>query len=116
MDPKKAPPKTRPAFYLFICPDSFLCQAKLKQMLAATPLKSGAWQKRIYWGDEEPTASFFEQFNSGSLLGESTCLLVYNCQAWSAATFKKLETAFRNLAPSCWPFLAFQGAWKAGEP
>ena len=106
----------RPAFYFFICPDSWLNSQKADELLAQYPPVQGSWQKRIFWGDEEPSGSFFEYFDSGGLFATSTCLLVHEAERWKDKTWKKINAMLPRLSPYCWPMFCLEGEWSRGAP
>ena len=108
--------KSRPAFSLLICPDSFLCQRELSHLLSATPPSQGTWQKCVYWGDEAPGPAFFDQIRSTGLLENWQYLYVHNAEQWNAESWKKVNKALTRISPTCWPIFALQGPWQNGAP
>ncbi|MBO4335113.1 MAG: DNA polymerase III subunit delta [Desulfovibrio sp.] len=106
----------RPAFSFFICPDSWLARQKADELLAQYPPSQGSWQKKIFWGDEEPSGSFFEHFDGGGFFATSTCLLVYAAELWKPKIWEKINTMLARLSPYCWPMFCLETEWSRGAP
>ena len=106
----------RPGFSLLICPDGQLLRARLDRLLAAHPPRSGVWERRVYWGDEEPPAAFWEELTLPGLLGASRALVVRQAQLWPVAVWKKLSRALSRPTEQCWPFFCLEVPWEKGQP
>ncbi|MCR5814876.1 MAG: hypothetical protein K6G15_10370 [Desulfovibrio sp.] len=106
----------RPAFSILICPDSWLISQKADELLAKFPPPQGSWQKKIFWGDEEPTGSFFEHFDSGGLFASSTCLVVHQAEHWKPKIWEKINKMLPRLSPFCWPIFCLEVEWYRGAP
>ncbi|MBQ7456368.1 MAG: hypothetical protein IJS54_01975 [Desulfovibrio sp.] len=106
----------RPAFFCFLCPDSYLWEEQLKTLLAQFPPTSGQWEKKSYWGDEDPPPSFWEEFNATGLFGTFHYLLVHQAEKWGAKHWNNIDIMIHRLSPFCWPIFCLEGAWEWGKP
>lgn len=108
--------KGRPGFSFLVCPDSRLLRTRLKEQLVAFPPADGAWERHVYWGDEEPPPRFWEQLSLQGLFGASRVLLIRQAQFWPAAVWKKISRALARPSAQCWPFFCLEVNWEKGQP
>ncbi len=113
MPPKKT---ERPSFSILICPDSFLWNDEVTRLLKAYPPTSGTWQKKAFFGDDPPTQTFWNEFNTTGLLGTSTYLLVHRAEDWSAKYWTNIDKMIFRLSPYCWPIFCLEVPWEKGKP
>lgn len=106
----------KPGFSFFICPDGHLLRSALEEKLKAFPPKSGAWERHVFWGDEEPAAQFWELLSLEELFGASRAIVVRQAQLWPAAIWKKLSRAIARPAPRTWPIFCLEGEWEKRRP
>jgi DNA polymerase-3 subunit delta len=106
----------RPGFSILVCPDGQLLRARLERLLAAHPPRAGQWERRVYWGDEEPPAAFWEELTLPGLLGTSRALVVRQAQLWPVAVWKKLSRALARPSEQCWPCLCVEVPGVKGPP
>lgn len=106
----------RPGFTFLVCPDGRLLRAALERQLAAHPPASGAWERHVFWGDEEPAPQFWEQLALQGLFGAARAVVVRQAQLWPATVWKKVSHALARPAAQCWPFFCLEGAWERGQP
>lgn len=106
----------RPGFSLFVCPDGYLLRSALEEALAAWPPERGAWERHVFWGDEEPAPRFWELLSLEELFGASRAIVVRQAQLWPAAVWKKLSRALARPSARVWPLLCLEGEWEKRRP
>ena len=106
----------RAGFTFCICPDGRLIRHHVAEQLAAHPPPGDAWQRHVYWGDEELPPAFWEHMNQPSLFATRRALVIRQANALPAAVWKRLSTALANPKEHCWPFFCLEMAWEKGQP
>ena len=100
---------SRPGFSFLICPDAALLRREIDRQLTAA---SGEWEKRVYWGDEEPPAAFWQDLTIPGLLAASKAVIVRRAHQLSAETWDRLSGPLRGVNDRVWPFLCLEGTWE----
>lgn len=103
----------RPGFSFFICPDSALLKAEMERR--ASDLEVDKWNRHIYWGDEEPKASFWEDLMQAGLFMEKRLVIARQAESWPAAVWKELDNVLARELPSTLPFFCIESNWEKGE-
>lgn len=110
------PGKERPGFSFLVCPDGHLLRGALDEALAAWPPERGAWERHVFWGDEEPAPRFWELLSLEELFGASRAIVVRQAQLWPAAVWKKLSRAIARPSARAWPLFCLEGEWERRRP
>ncbi len=106
----------RPGFSFFVCPDGHMLRCALEEALAAWPPERGAWERHVFWGDEEPAPRFWELLSLEELFGASRAIVVRQAQLWPAAVWKKLSRAIARPSARAWPLFCLEGEWEKRRP
>lgn len=107
----------RPGFTFCICPDGQLIREHIAALLdASQPADGKAWERHVFWGDEEPGPQFWEQLTLQGLFGTPRAVIIRNAQNMPAATWKRISAALGTPNPQCWPFLCLEVPWEKGQP
>lgn len=106
----------RPRFNILICPDSYILLQEVRKLVTAFKPSSGEWERRVYWGDEEPQPKFWEEFTASQLFGTSYYLLLRQANSWSAATWKKLDAVLPMTVSTCWPIILLEVPFEYNKP
>jgi len=107
---------SRAGFSFCICPDGRLIRDHVAAELAAHASPDGAWQRHVYWGDEELPPAFWEHLNLPGLFAARRALVIRQAHALSAAVWKRLSGALASPKDHCWPFFCLEVAWEKGQP
>ena len=105
---------TRPGFNFCICPDGRLIREHVAAKLAEQT--SDAWQRHVYWGDEELPPAFWEHMNLAGLFPVRRALLIRQAHALPAAVWKRLSNALASPKEHSWPFFCLEMGWDKGQP
>lgn len=99
----------RPGFSFLVCPDAALIRREIDRLLAAEP---GGWEKRVYWGDEELPAAFWQDLTIPGLMASAKAVVVRRAHNLSAETWDKLSSPLRGANDRVWPFFCLEGSWE----
>ena len=106
----------RPGFVFCLCPDGRLLRNAIGERLAACPPANGKnWISRVFWGDEELPAAFWEALTLQGLFAEPQALVVRNAHNLPAETWRRINLALAAPGALTWPFLCLEGEEK-GQP
>ena len=108
--------KARAGFSFCICPDGRLIREQVAAQLAEQVSAGGAWQRHVYWGDEELPPAFWEHMNLPGLFPVRRALLIRQAHELPAAIWKRLSNVLASPKDHCWPFLSLEMAWEKGQP
>ncbi|MDR2695892.1 MAG: DNA polymerase III subunit delta [Deltaproteobacteria bacterium] len=106
---------TGAGFSFCICPDGRLLREHVAAELAAQASAGGAWQRHVYWGDEELPAAFWEHMNLPGLLPARRALVIRRAHALPAAVWKRISGALASPKEHCRPFFCLEVAWEKGQ-
>lgn len=106
----------RPGFSFLVCPDGYMLRGALDEALAAWPPERGAWERHVFWGDEEPAPRFWELLSLEELFGAARAIVVRQAQLWPAAVWKKLSRAIARPSARAWPLFCLEGEWEKRRP
>jgi len=107
---------TRAGFSFCICPDGRLIREHVAGELAAHASPGGAWQRHVYWGDEELPPAFWEHLTLPDLFAVRRALVIRQAHALPAAVWKRISSALASPKEHCWPFFCLEMAWEKGQP
>jgi DNA polymerase-3 subunit delta len=116
---------TRPAYSIFLCPDSRLLRKRLDVLLADHPPQSGGpWRRFVIWGDEGLPLAFWEHLTLQGLFATPKALILRHAQLLPVEILKPLSDALAPLsrsrgtelaAPLLWPFLCLEAPFEKGK-
>ncbi|MBO4369009.1 MAG: hypothetical protein J5803_02780 [Desulfovibrio sp.] len=106
----------RPLFSLFICPDAELALQHAASLFTSFAPEGGKWEKRTYWGEDEPSSAFWDQFCMIGLFESYHALIVHQAEKWSRRTWEKLDKTVQNVSSYCWPIFLLEVPWQANTP
>jgi DNA polymerase-3 subunit delta len=106
----------RAGFSFCICPDGRLLREHVAAELAAHASGDGAWQRHVYWGDEELPPAFWEHLTLAGLFPVRRALVIRQADALPAAVWKRVSSALAGPKEHCWPFFCLEAAWEKGQP
>ncbi len=102
----------RPSFYFCACPDAGLTKAHIEDLIHVHPPSgaglSSAWQRHVYWGDEELPQSFWKHLTIQGLFNTPILLIVRNAQNIPAATWKLLSKTLATSKDNTWLILCLE--------
>ncbi len=108
---------SRPGFTFCVCPDRYLVQAHIGQLLAAGRESGGAARERhAFWGDEPLPAAFWEHLTLQGLFGTPKAVVVHNAQNIPADAWKKISSVLGIPNAETWPFFCLYVAFERGKP
>ncbi len=127
---------SRPGFYFCICPDAGLIKRHIEKLVqdfpahmentdamgsglmgnALAPSATTAWERHVYWGDEDLSQAFWEHLMLQGLFSKPRLLILRNAQNISAARWKEISSALSNPNPLTWLILCLEGPWEKGQP
>ena len=110
------PSVNRAGFSFCICPDGRLIREHVAAELAAHASAGGAWERHVYWGDEEPPPAFWDHMNLSGLFPVRRALVIRQAEALPAAVWKRISGALASPKEHCWPFFCLETAWEKGQP
>lgn len=100
-----------------LCPDGRLLRNAVGEHLAACPpLPETIWTSRVFWGDEELPAAFWEALTLQGLFAAPQALVVRNAHNLPAETWRRINVALAAPGALTWPFLCLEGDWEKGQP
>lgn len=70
----------RPGFFFCICPDGKLLRQQIAELLAGS--SETAWEKHVFWGDEEFPPKFWELLTLQGLFSSHGVLVVRNAEVF----------------------------------
>ncbi len=107
---------SRPVFYICACPDAGLIKEHIEDIVQAHPPKGGgAWQRHVYWGDDDLAQSFWKHLTLQGLFSTPVLLIVRNAQNLPAATWKNLSEALEAIASDTWPIFCLEVPFEKGQ-
>jgi DNA polymerase-3 subunit delta len=106
----------RAGFSFCICPDGRLIRDRVAEELATHAIPGGAWQRHVYWGDEDLPPAFWEHLNQPNLFAVQRALVIRQANALPAAVWKRVSAALASPKEHCWPFFCLEMAWEKGQP
>jgi len=106
----------RAGFSFCICPDGRLIREHVAEALAEHASAGGAWQRQVYWGDEELPPAFWEHMTLPGLFATRHALVIRQADALPAAVWKRISSALASPKEHCWPFFCLEMAWEKGQP
>lgn len=104
----------RPGFFFCICPDGKLLRQQIAELLAGS--SETAWEKHVFWGDEEFPPKFWELLTLQGLFSSHGVLVVRNAESLSIDIWKRLSGVLSRPNPQTWPIFCLEGAWEKGQP
>ena len=102
-------------FRFCVCPDGKLLREHVAAELAAHDAAGGAWQRHVYWGDEELPPAFWEHMNLAGLFPARRALVIRQAEALPAAVWKRVSAALASPKDHCLPFFCLEVAWEKGQ-
>jgi len=103
-------------FRFCLCPDGRLIREHVAAEIAAQVSAGGAWQRHVYWGDEELPPAFWEHMNLTGLLPVRRALVIRRADALPAAVWKRISGALASPKEHCRLFFCLETAWEKGQP
>lgn len=104
-------------FIFLICPDGRLLREQAAALIEArVSADGGAWERRVYWGDEEPPASFWEHLTLSGLFTARRALVLRRAELLPAAVWKRVSAALAVPMQHCLPVFCLESAWDKGQP
>lgn len=107
----------RPPFYFCVCPDTWLIQERITQVIAAAGCVQ--WARQTFWGDEPLDASFWTALTMTgllSILGNGRVLVIRRAHLLPVKTLGDMEPLLRRAKPDLWVFFCLEGEWKGKTP
>ena len=105
----------RAGFTFCICPDGLLIRRHVAVELAAHASSGGAWQRHVYWGDEDLPSAFWEHLNLPGLFATRCALVIRRAEALPAAVWKRISALLASPKEYCWPFFCLETTWERGQ-
>lgn len=102
----------RPGFSFFVCPDITILKEEMERQLAAA---APGWQRRLYWGDEEPGGQFWESMRQAGLFAEKRVVIVRQAERWPAAVWKELDQVLARKIEYVWAIFCLEVDFEKGK-
>ncbi|MFW6324242.1 MAG: DNA polymerase III subunit delta [Desulfovibrionales bacterium] len=103
----------RPGFSFCICPDPAIIKERIHALLEKQP---GDWDRKVFWGDEEFPASFWESLTLPGLLGGNRAVVLRRAQNLKTEDWNKFVPILSRFSSRIWPFFCLEGEWKGKTP
>lgn len=102
---------TRHGFSFLLCADPEL----LKDQIALL-LKDSGFAPRIFWGDEEMDARYWQALTVPAMMGPHNAVVLRRAQEQNDEFWNRLEPLLAMVRPSVWPIFCLENEWKKGKP
>jgi DNA polymerase-3 subunit delta len=106
----------RPGFSFLVCPDSVLIRNRIEALVREHPCANGAYQRRVFWGDDGLSQVFWQTLTLQSLFGASTLLILRRAHALDKDDWAKLSGALNRFNAQVWPFFCLEGDFERNKP
>lgn len=119
----------QPGFFFCVCADGQLLRREVERLLVAhapvqgtdllaseSATRGNAWEKHVFWGDEELPRNFWEVLTLQGLFATPRALVLRNAQAIPAEMWRRLSKALGRPNPQTWPVLCLEVAFEKGQP
>lgn len=106
----------RPGFTFLVCPDSVLIRNRIEALVRECPCPSGAYERRVFWGDDGLSQSFWQTLTLQSLFGASTLLILRRAHSLDKEDWAKLSGALNRFNEQVWPFFCLEGEFERNKP
>ncbi len=107
---------TRPGFYFCICPDSGLIREHINQLAEQFAPAKGAWERHVYWGDEDVGQAFWDHLTLQGLFQVPRLLILRNAHTLATAPWKALSSALQKPHAASFLIICLEGAWEKKQP
>lgn len=104
----------RPGFFFCLCPDGTLLRRHVEQLLADNA--EAAWEKHVFWGDEELPPRFWELLTLQGLFATPRAIVVRNADRLASDIWKRLSGVLAHPASRIFPILCLECPWEKGQP
>lgn len=105
----------RPGYSVLICPDSDLLKEQIARTLKNFIPAGETWERRVFWGDEEPGDAFWEALTLTGLFAAKRTVVVRQAHLWNAETWKALSSALAAERDAVWPFICLEVGFEKGK-
>lgn len=107
---------SRPGFCFLVCPDSVLIRQRIEALAREHPSATGAYARRVYWGDDGLSQAFWETLTLQSLFSAPTLLILRRAHALDKAEWAKLSGALNRFNAQTWPFFCLEAEFERNKP
>lgn len=104
----------RPGFSFCVCPDPERLRLHIAQTLANTAHKE--WEHKVFWGDEDLPASFWQNLSVPNLMGPPRALILRRAHTLKVEFWKNLTPHLKGFRQSIWPIFCLESTWNKGKP
>ena len=104
---------SRPGFSFLFCPDPELLRERMLQELCS---HLSDWRRRTFWADEELPRAYWDTYNQRSLSGQTTALVLRNCEKLTSATWQSVNSLLKRYRSHVWPFFCIESEWSGKNP
>lgn len=102
---------TRQGFSILVCSDPELIKDRVAELL-----RDSDFTPRIFWGDEELSARYWQTLTVPSMMGPPNAVILRRAQDQPDEFWSKMEPLLAMARPSVWPMFCLEGEWKSGKP
>ena len=101
----------RQGFSFLLSPDPELIKDRVAELLDGT-----GFAPRIFWGDEELPADYWQVLTVPSMMGPPNAVVLRRAQERDEEFWSRMDGALAMARPSVWPMFCLESEWKAGKP
>ncbi len=102
---------TRQGFSILVCSDPELIKDRVADLL-----QDSEFAARMFWGDEELSARYWQTLTVPSMMGPPNAVILRRAQDQPDEFWSRLEPLLAMARPSVWPIFCLEGEWKSGKP
>lgn len=102
---------TRQGFSILVCSDPELIKDRVADLLQGSDFAA-----RMFWGDEELSARYWQTLTVPSMMGPPNAVILRRAQDQPDEFWSRMEPLLAMARPSVWPMFCIEGEWKSGKP
>lgn len=102
----------RPGFSFLVCPDAELIKDRIAELLR----QDLNFASKIFWGDEELSAHYWQALTARALMGPQHAVVLRRAHEQKEEFWVQIEAILARPRKSAWPIFCLEGEWKTGKP
>ena len=100
----------RQGFSFLVCTDPELIRDRVDELLDGS-----GFAARIFWGDEEPSARYWQTLTVPSMMGPPNAVILRRAEGRDDEFWTRLEPLLAMARPSVWPIFCIENEWDKGK-
>jgi len=102
---------SRQGFSILVCSDPELIKDRVAELL-----EGSGFAARVFWGDEEISARYWQTLTVPSMMGPPNAVILRRAQDQGDEFWTRMEPLLAMARPSVWPMFCLEGEWDRGKP